>query len=129
MAIARTKTTSKAKPVIEEVEVVEVEEEVVEEMTVAKAKKTLQNQVEKFAYKVKEQCDNAPKKSIFIPTDDRNPDIDSLEINLSGYRYFIPRGVECEVPKPIYDIWKESYEKTLAAERKIVRAKDPVANL
>ena len=136
MATAR-KTITKTKkdePVdipldIEELE--EVEEEVEERKPVSN-KLENQNAPKKFAYSVKEQLEKEPKVKIFIPVDEMNPELTIAEINLSGYKYQIPRGEEYEVPKSIYEIWKESYEKTLRAERRIAEAgkmKEPIASL
>ena len=126
--------TKKAEPVdipldIEELE--EVEEEVEERKPVSN-KLENQNAPKKFAYSVKEQLEKEPKVKIFIPVDEMNPELTIAEINLSGYKYQIPRGEEYEVPKSIYEIWKESYEKTLRAERRIAEAgkmKEPIASL
>ena len=136
MATAR-KTITKTKkdePVdipldIEELE--EVDEEVEERKPVSN-KLENQNAPKKFAYSVKEQLEKEPKVKIFIPVDEMNPELTIAEINLSGYKYQIPRGEEYEVPKSIYEIWKESYEKTLRAERRIAEAgkmKEPIASL
>lgn len=126
--------TKKTEPVdipldIEELE--EVEEEVEERKPVSN-KLENQNAPKKFAYSVKEQLEKEPKVKIFIPVDEMNPELTIAEINLSGYKYQIPRGEEYEVPKSIYEIWKESYEKTLRAERRIAEAgkmKEPIASL
>ena len=136
MATARKTITKtkKAEPIdipldIEEVE--EVEEEVEERKPVSN-KLENQNAPKKFAYSVKEQLEKEPKVKIFIPVDEMNPELTIAEINLSGYKYQIPRGEEYEVPKSIYEIWKESYEKTLRAERRIAEAgkmKEPIASL
>ena len=136
MATAR-KTITKTKKAesvdipldIEELE--EVEEEVEERKPVSN-KLDNQNAPKKFAYSVKEQLEKEPKVKIFIPVDEMNPELTIAEINLSGYKYQIPRGEEYEVPKSIYEIWKESYEKTLRAERRIAEAgkmKEPIASL
>ena len=114
---------------IEELE--EIEEEVEERKPVSN-KLENQNAPKKFAYSVKEQLEKEPKVKIFIPVDEMNPELTIAEINLSGYKYQIPRGEEYEVPKSIYEIWKESYEKTLRAERRIAEAgkmKEPIASL
>ena len=130
--------TKKTEPVdipldIEELEEVEAEvEEEVEERRPVSNKLENQNAPKKFAYSVKEQLEKEPKVKIFIPVDEMNPDLTIAEINLSGYKYQIPRGEEYEVPKSIYEIWKESYEKTLRAERRIAEAgkmKEPIASL
>lgn len=113
------------------VEVEEIEE-TVEERKPVSTKVENQNAVRGFAQKVKEQLEKEKKVNIFIPVDEMNPDLDIFEINLSGYKYQIPRGQEFQVPVSIYEIWKESYEKTLRAERKIAeigKMKEPVANL
>ena len=140
MATARKTITKtkKAEPVdipldIEELEEIEEEvEEEVEERKPVSNKLENQNAPKKFAYSVKEQLEKEPKVKIFIPIDEMNPELTIAEINLSGYKYQIPRGEEYEVPKSIYEIWKESYEKTLRAERRIAEAgkmKEPIASL
>ena len=136
MATARKTITKtkKTEPVdipldIEELE--EAEEEVEERKPVSN-KLENQNAPKKFAYSVKEQLEEETKVKIFIPVDEMNPELTIAEINLSGYKYQIPRGEEYEVPKSIYEIWKESYEKTLRAERRIAEAgkmKEPIASL
>ena len=142
MATAR-KTIAKTKKVelVDiplEVEEIEEETEVEEVEEVAEGRKPVSNKLEnqnapkKFAYSVKEQLEKEPKVKIFIPVDEMNPELTIAEINLSGYKYQIPRGEEYEVPKSIYEIWKESYEKTLRAERRIAEAgkmKEPIASL
>lgn len=110
----------------------EVEEEVEAVETVASERAGKKNEVNNFPYKVKKQLESEPRVKIFVPDDALNPDIDILQINLSGYIYGIPRGKECEVPQSIYEIWKESYEKTLRAERRLSdegKMTKPIANL
>ena len=59
-----------------------------------------------------------PKKKILIPEDPNNPD-DVVPVGINGVIYAIPRGREFEVPDVIYDVWKESYDRTMAAQRRI----------
>ena len=136
---APRKTIAKTKKVelvdipleVEEIEE-ETEVEEVKELKSVSNKLDNQNAPRKFAYSVKEQLEQEPKMKIFIPVDEMNPELTIAEINLSGYKYQIPRGEEYEVPKSIYEIWKESYEKTLRAERRIAEAgkmKEPIASL
>lgn len=124
------KTVNKTKKV-ELVDVPEVEEvERVE--TVATKKVDRQNISRDYAYRTKEALEKEEKVKIFIPYDELNPDLNIAEVDLNGYKYQIPRGEEYEVPKSIYEIWKESYEKTLRAERRVAetgRSKEPVASL
>lgn len=133
--MAKTLTRTKKAEVVEiptEVEEIEEVEEVEEVKPVAATKNDNQNTAKQFAYSVKAQLEKEKKVKIFIPVDERNPDLNIMEINLSGYKYQIPRGEEYEVPQSIYDIWKESYERTLRAERRISDAgklDKPIANL
>ncbi|WP_127580180.1 hypothetical protein [Paenibacillus koleovorans] len=64
------------------------------------------------------------KKTILIPEDPMNPDDLVVPVAVNGVIYTIPRGKEYDVPDTIYNIWKESYEKTLAARRRIVVRED-----
>jgi hypothetical protein len=40
-------------------------------------------------------------------------------VGWNGIIYAIPVGQQFEVPEPIYQIWKESHEKTKAANKRI----------
>lgn len=66
----------------------------------------------------KEYLDKQPKVSIMIPEDPLNPD-DVVPIGINGVIYAIPRGQMFEVPKPIADIWNNSYKETQKANQKI----------
>lgn len=61
-----------------------------------------------------------PKKTILIPEDPLNPNDLVVPVAINGVTYSIPRGQEFEVPDAIYDVWKEAYTKTQAANRRIV---------
>jgi uncharacterized protein (DUF885 family) len=77
------------------------------EALIAKQEKTL-----------KQQLDAMPKVWIEIPEDPNNPD-DVVPVGWNGIIYAIPRGQQFEVPKAIYDIWKESHKKTQEVNRRI----------
>jgi len=79
----------------------------------AKSEKDLQ----KEELSVKAQLDACDKVPIMIPYDPMNPD-DVVPIGLNGVIYAIPRGKEFMVPKPIYEIWKNSYMETVKANEK-----------
>lgn len=66
------------------------------------------------------QLQARPKKTILIPEDPLNPMDLVVPVAINGVTYSIPRGQEFEVPDVIYDVWKESYTKTQAANRRIV---------
>lgn len=66
-----------------------------------------------------EKLQALPKKKILIPEDPLNPNDEVVPVCVNGVLYTIPRGKECEVPDVVYDVWKESYEKTVAANKKI----------
>jgi hypothetical protein len=67
---------------------------------------------------LKQQLDNMRKISIEIPEDPNNPD-DVVPVGWNGIVYSIPRGRMFEVPEAIYNIWKESHERTKAANKRI----------
>ena len=66
----------------------------------------------------KKYLDSCPKVPIIIPEDQNNPD-DVMSVSLNGVVYAIPRGIQFEVPKPIYDVWKYSYDMTMKANKKM----------
>ena len=66
---------------------------------------------------MKQRLEAEEQVDLLIPYDSLNPD-DVVPIGLNGVTYLIPRGKSFKVPKPIADIWKYSYEKTLEAENK-----------
>lgn len=58
------------------------------------------------------------KVPIFIPDDPLNPD-DVVPVGINGVIYTIPRGQQFEVPESIYNVWKNSYDETTKANKKI----------
>ncbi|WP_058301697.1 hypothetical protein [Gorillibacterium timonense] len=66
----------------------------------------------------KQYLDSRPKVKIEIPEDPNNPG-DVVPVAINGVIYAIPVGQEFEVPDLIYNVWKESHEKTKAANKKI----------
>jgi hypothetical protein len=83
-----------------------------------KSEKQLEAEIIKQEKSLKAQLDEFPKVPIEIPEDPNNPD-DVVPVGWNGIIYAIPVGQQFEVPKPIYDIWKESHEKTKAANKRI----------
>ena len=67
---------------------------------------------------LKQQLKEMKKVWIEIPEDPNNPD-DIVPVGWNGIIYSIPRGQQFEVPEVIYNIWKESYEKTKEVNRRI----------
>lgn len=65
-----------------------------------------------------------PKKTILIPEDPLNPNDLVVPVSVNGVTYAIPRGQEFEVPDVIADIWRESYQKTQAANKRIIMQED-----
>lgn len=80
--------------------------------------KNLEAQIKKQEKSLKEQLDSYPKVMMEIPEDPNNPD-DVVPVGWNGIIYAIPRGRQFEVPKPIYDVWKYSYEQTKAVNKRI----------
>ncbi len=84
----------------------------------AAAEKSLERQIAKAERSYKTQLEGMKKVSLTIPEDPNNPD-DVVPITWNGITYAVPRGIEFEVPEVIRDIWKESYEKTQAVNKRI----------
>lgn len=87
-------------------------------MAEKKSEKQLESEIVKEEKSLKAQLDSFPKVSMEIPEDPNNPD-DVVPVGWNGIIYAIPVGNQFDVPKPIYDIWKESHEKTKAVNRRI----------
>ncbi len=79
---------------------------------------SLEAQIKKEEKSLKQQLDAFPKVKMEIPEDPNNPD-DVVPIGWNGIIYAIPRGQQFEVPEPIYDIWKNSYDQTKAVNKRI----------
>jgi K(+)-stimulated pyrophosphate-energized sodium pump len=75
------------------------------------SEKQLEKEIAAFEKTLKQQLNEFPKVTIEIPEDSNNPD-EVVPVGWNGIIYAIPVGKEFEVPRPIYDIWKESHQKT-----------------
>jgi hypothetical protein len=84
----------------------------------AKSEKQLEAEIVKEEKSLKAQLDSFKKVSIEIPEDPNNPD-EVVPVGWNGIIYAIPVGQQFEVPEPIYEIWKESHQKTKAANKRI----------
>lgn len=82
------------------------------------AEVNMERQIAKQEKTLKQQLDAMPKVTIEIPEDPNNPG-EVVPVGWNGIIYAIPVGQQFEVPKVIYDIWKESHEKTKAINRRI----------
>jgi hypothetical protein len=80
-------------------------------MAQTKSEKDLEKQVIQEEKSLKALLATFPKVPLEIPEDPNNPD-DVVPVGWNGIIYAIPRGQMFEVPKPIYDIWKDSHERT-----------------
>lgn len=80
--------------------------------------KNLEAKITKDEKALKAQLEAMPKVKIIIPEDPLNPD-DVVPVGWNGIIYAIPRGQEFDVPEVIYDIWKESYTKTQAVNKRV----------
>ncbi len=79
---------------------------------------SLEAQIKKEEKSLKQQLEAFPKVKMEIPEDPNNPD-DVVPVGWNGIIYAIPRGQQFEVPQPIYDIWKNSYDQTKAVNKRI----------
>lgn len=80
--------------------------------------KNLEAQLRAEEKSLKAQLEEFPKVPIEIPEDQNNPD-DVVPVGWNGIIYAIPRGIPLEVPKPIYDIWKDSHKRTQEVNKRI----------
>ncbi|MEH7480241.1 hypothetical protein V7157_03845 [Neobacillus drentensis] len=78
----------------------------------------LEAQIAQEEKNLKKQLDEMPKVFIEIPEDPNNPD-DIVPVGWNGIIYAIPRGQQFEVPKVIYEIWRESHKKTQEVNKRI----------
>lgn len=78
----------------------------------------LESQIRSEEKTVKQQLKEMKKVLIEIPEDPNNPD-DIVPVGYNGVIYSIPRGQQFEVPEAIYNIWKESYDKTKEVNKRI----------
>lgn len=94
----------------------EAEEDAAE--AVSASERNMEAQIAREEKSLRQRLEEMPKVSIEIPEDPNNPD-DIVPVGWNGIIYAIPRGRQFEVPKVIYDIWKESYEKTKEVNKRI----------
>jgi hypothetical protein len=83
-----------------------------------KHEKSLELKAKEQEKTIKQKLDAMKKVSIEIPEDPNNPD-DVVPVGWQGVIYAIPRGQQFEVPEVIYQVWKESYEKTKEVNKRI----------
>ncbi|WP_342440017.1 hypothetical protein NSS79_15425 [Paenibacillus sp. FSL L8-0436] len=88
------------------------------EKDLAASEKAGERQVARQESALMKQLAKMKKVKITIPDDPLNPD-DVVPVGWNGIIYAIPRGQEFEVPEVIYDIWKESYTKTQAVNKRV----------
>ena len=78
---------------------------------------------EQIALNTKADLEKAEKVNIIFPSDPTNPYDDIQYFNLNGMIYQFPKGEEVQVPRPLYEIWKDSYNRTKKGEAR-VKSKD-----
>lgn len=83
-----------------------------------KQEENMEKQLREEEKDIKRQLKEMKHVSIEIPEDPNNPD-DVVPVGWQGVIYTIPRGKQFEVPEVIYNIWKESYEKTKEVNKRI----------
>ena len=104
----------------------ELKEEIKKELLAAKdddeiltdSERNMEAQIAKQEKTLRQRLDEMKKVSIEIPEDPNNPD-DVVPVGWNGIIYAIPRGQQFEVPKVIYDIWRESHKKTQEVNKRI----------
>ena len=94
------------------------------------AKKPVRNlSLDEIAKRTREDLKAYPKVPIFIPFDQSNPHLKVFPIQLNGFTFNVPMGEQYDVPKPIADIWKQSYQADIKASGMMKDGKDPIAEL
>lgn len=88
------------------------------EEEIKKNEANMEAQLRKEEKSLKKILDEMPKVPIEIPEDPNNPD-DVVPVGWNGIIYAIPRGQQFEVPKVIYEIWRESHKKTQEVNKRI----------
>jgi hypothetical protein len=88
------------------------------EEKIKKSEANMEAQLAKQEKTLRQRLDEMPKVSIEIPEDANNPD-DVVPVGWNGIIYSIPRGQQFEVPKVIYEIWKESHKETQKVNKRI----------
>jgi hypothetical protein len=89
-----------------------------EEKEISQSERNMEAQIARQEKTLRQRLDEMPKVSIEIPEDPNNPD-DVVPVGWNGIIYAIPRGQQFEVPKVIYDIWRESHKKTQEVNKRI----------
>ena len=88
---------------------------------IAKSEQAMEAQIREEEKTTLQQLKEMKKVWLEIPEDPNNPD-DIVPIGFNGIIYAVPRGKAFEVPEVIADIWRESHEKTKAAQRRMREA-------
>ncbi|MEN2765774.1 hypothetical protein [Ornithinibacillus xuwenensis] len=83
-----------------------------------KDEKSLEKEINQNEKSLKAKLEKMKKVPLEIPEDPNNPN-EVVPIGWNGIIYAVPRGKEFMVPVVIRDIWKESYQKTKAANKRI----------
>jgi len=88
------------------------------EEKLAKTEAEMESQIRAEEKTAEQQLDAMPKVMLEIPEDPNNPD-DVVPIGFNGIIYAVPRGIPFEVPKAIYDIWKDSHLRTQEVNKRV----------
>ena len=80
--------------------------------------RTIEKELKQEEKTMKQILASQKKVPIFIPEDPNNPDAVEV-VGVNGVIYAIPRGQQFEVPESIYKVWKNSYDKTREANKRI----------
>jgi hypothetical protein len=112
LAVLRAQIAQELKEELKKELLAEKEEEM------SDSEKNMEALIAKQEKSLMQKLQEMPKVSIEIPEDPNNPD-DVVPVGWNGIIYAIPRGQMFQVPKPIYDIWKESHKKTQEVNKRI----------
>jgi multidrug efflux pump subunit AcrA (membrane-fusion protein) len=88
------------------------------EKKIAADEAKMEKSLDKEEQSIKAYLKSCKKVNILIPENPMNPN-EVVPVVYQGVIYSIPVGQDFEVPQPIYDTWKYSYDMTRAANQKM----------
>lgn len=94
------------------------EEKAALEAQIKKHEESLEAEARRQEKSIAQQLKEMKHVSIEIPEDPNNPD-DVVPVGWQGVIYAIPRGQRFDVPEVIYEVWKESHERTKEVNKRI----------
>ena len=88
------------------------------EKKIAADEEKMEKSLDKAEKSIKDYLESCKKVNILIPENPMNPS-EVVPVVYQGVIYSIPVGQDFEVPSPIYETWKYSYDMTRKANQKM----------